>query len=231
MSKNPKPPPARQVGRPRVDPRPRPRPAAEEILWVASRLFAQKGFAATSTREIAEAAGLRQPSLFHHYATKEAILERLLQRSLDAPLEFVERQARASGSPALRLYRSIRFDVRHLCSYPFDLTAVVLSPELRAPRFRPFWARRARLIAAMQKLIRAGIRAGQFERVDAALATEAIFGMGEATLAWYRRGGRWTPDDVAEHVAGIALRSLLAEPAQLTWIRAEAGRATPPARE
>jgi AcrR family transcriptional regulator len=214
--------PKRRVGRPRANPRPLRRAAADEILFVAARLFARKGFAATSTREIADAAGLRQPSLFHHYPSKEAILEALLDQALGDSLAFVERQARAPGSAAVRLYRALRFDVRHLCSFPFDLTAVVLSPEARAPRFKRFWNERARLIAAFRRLIRAGVRSGSFVSVDTALATEALFGMGEAVLAWYERGGRWSPEQVAEHVAGLAVRSLLRRPADLDEIRREA---------
>lgn len=45
----------------------------EVILFVASNLFMDKGFLATSTREIAEKAGITQPNLYHHFKTKEAI--------------------------------------------------------------------------------------------------------------------------------------------------------------
>ena len=214
----------RGVGRPRADPRPLRRPAAEEILLVAADLFARKGFAATSTREIAAAAGLRQPSLFHHFASKEGILETLLDRSLADSLAFLERQAAATGPAAVRLYRALRFDVQHLCSFPFDLTAVVLSPEVRGPRFKRFWRQRARLIAAIFALVQAGRREGAFVAVDAALVSEALFGMGEAALGWYRRGGRWPPQEVAAQLAGLALRSLLRDPAQLDAIRREANR-------
>ncbi|MFZ9427052.1 MAG: TetR/AcrR family transcriptional regulator, partial [Ilumatobacteraceae bacterium] len=53
------------------------------ILAEASRLFAINGFHGTSTRDIADAVGIRQPSLFHHFATKHAILATLLDLDLD----------------------------------------------------------------------------------------------------------------------------------------------------
>ena len=81
------------MGRPRADRRRRERQPEDEILFVAARLFAEHGFAGTSTRAIAAAAGLRQPSLFHWFANKEAILERLLQRSLAPSLAFAEQAA------------------------------------------------------------------------------------------------------------------------------------------
>ena len=50
----------------------------ERILTEASRLFAERGYDGTSTRQIADAVGIRQPSLFHHFASKQAIMEELL---------------------------------------------------------------------------------------------------------------------------------------------------------
>jgi AcrR family transcriptional regulator len=212
----------RGVGRPRADPRRLQRSPADEILFVAAGLFARHGFAATTTRAIAAAAGLRQPSLFHHFASKEAILEALLDRSLAATLAFAEREARAPGPAAVRLYRALRFDVHHLCAFPFDLTAV-LSPEVRAPRYRRFWRERARLVAALRRLVRAGLRSGELVASDAATVADALFGMSEATLSWYRRGGKRTPEAVAQQVADLALRALLRDPATLDRVRAAAG--------
>ncbi|MGH3975407.1 MAG: TetR/AcrR family transcriptional regulator, partial [Pseudonocardiaceae bacterium] len=54
----------------------------EEILNIAAGLFVERGFAATSTREIAEVVGIRQASLYFHFANKEEILGELLQRSI-----------------------------------------------------------------------------------------------------------------------------------------------------
>jgi AcrR family transcriptional regulator len=66
----------------------------EVILYVASDLFMEKGFAATSTREIAENAGITQPNLYHHFKTKEdiyiAVLEKLsseVKTTLEAMVE------------------------------------------------------------------------------------------------------------------------------------------------
>src|SRR5690606_6446151 len=50
----------------------------EQVLEAAALLFTSKGFAATSTREIAEAVGIRQASLYYHFAGKDEILAALL---------------------------------------------------------------------------------------------------------------------------------------------------------
>jgi AcrR family transcriptional regulator len=82
-------------------------PRKEEILAVATRLFAERGYEGASMGDLAERVGLRKASLFHHYASKDelycAVLERLVgslgqlvMHSLMAPGPFAERLDRLS---------------------------------------------------------------------------------------------------------------------------------------
>jgi TetR/AcrR family transcriptional regulator len=213
----------RGVGRPRIDRRRRERPPEEEILFAAARLFAARGFSATSTRAIAAAAGLRQPSLFHWFPTKEAILERLLETSLAPSLAFAERVTAETAPAPVRLYRILRFDVRHLCAYPYDPAAILLSPESRGPRFKRFWAERERFITILRVLIEAGQATGELAPADPHVAVHAVLAMNEGSLAWYRRGGRLSPEETSTALADLALRALLRDGAALDGIRVAAG--------
>ena len=80
-------------------------PTRERILREASRLFAKKGYHGTSTREIAEAVEIRQPSLFHHFASKDMIMAELIDIDHGESAAVAMAEAGASGSAALRLYR------------------------------------------------------------------------------------------------------------------------------
>jgi AcrR family transcriptional regulator len=213
-------------GRPRAVPPRRGAAAPEdEILVAAGRLFAKQGFAATSTRQIAAAAGLRQPSLFHWFASKDAILDALLEKLLAPPLAYAAALEARHEPAALSLYRFLRFDVFGLCTAPYDVGALAVLPELRAPRFRGFWREREQLVAAVEGWIRRGIREGDFAPIDPALAARALFGLDEATLSWFR-ARRDDPAEVAEGVATLALRALLADPRALAELRAAASRST-----
>ena len=76
-------------GRPRLEQSRRPgKNAREEILDAAAELFTNHGYANTSTRKIADAVGVRQASLYHHFATKDDILEALLAGTVDEPLRW-----------------------------------------------------------------------------------------------------------------------------------------------
>ncbi|GIW42650.1 MAG: hypothetical protein KatS3mg076_3227 [Candidatus Binatia bacterium] len=81
------------------------RPAAvaartrERILATAERLFARKGYAATSLREIAEASGVRMFTIHHHFGSKLRLYEEIVRR-WDAEVgEIVERVAREARGP------------------------------------------------------------------------------------------------------------------------------------
>jgi len=214
-----------RVGRPRANPRPLSGSPEEEILEAAARLFARHGFAGTSTREIAARAGLRQASLFHYYPRKEAILEAVLDRSIDPVLARLDALAAAGGSPAVRLWRLLHFDVRELCTSPFAVGVLGLLAEARAPAFRAFWEKRARLVAGIEALLREGIAAGEVVASDAALAAEALLGLDESTLQWFRRDGGASAGEVADFVASFALRGLLVDPRALDRVRREAAAA------
>lgn len=210
-------------GRPRNNQRPRDGTPAEEILHAAARLFAAKGFDGTSTRAIAEAAGLRQPSLFHHFDSKEAILRALAERSLARPLEVLERIARTDASPAVKLYRVLDFQVRHFCSQSLDLTAVLTdATRLGRRRFPRLFDDAARYTHKMRALVEQGIASGEFVETDSVTAANGLLGMANWTIRWFNPGGRLSADELASHLAHLAVRSLLRDPSRLDHVIAEA---------
>lgn len=86
---------------------------AERILEAALDLFAEKGFAGTSMRDLARAVGFRQSSLYNHFAGKEAIYHALIDAY--GPASSAERLA----APR---YRALRRDPAAFCrQYAADL--------------------------------------------------------------------------------------------------------------
>src|SRR5690606_38542080 len=133
-------------GRPRIAPRRREgRTPRAEILDAAAELFTTQGYASTSTRGIADAVGIRQASLYHHFGAKDDILEALLAGTVSGPLELAEALRAASAPAVVRLYALVRYDVAQLCAARWNLGALYLLPELRSPRFATFRAQRDEL--------------------------------------------------------------------------------------
>jgi len=70
----------------------------EAILMAATELFAQRGYSATPTSEIAQAAGVAEGTLFHHFKTKEGILAYIVKDMLDAYVQGIEIQAEKASN-------------------------------------------------------------------------------------------------------------------------------------
>src|ERR1700687_3339714 len=106
-------------GRPRLEQSRRPgKTAREEILDAAAELFTNQGYASTSTRRIADAVGVRQASLYHHFATKDDILDALLTGTVDEPLRLAAELLDEEGPAAPRLHALVGGGVTQLCASP-----------------------------------------------------------------------------------------------------------------
>ena len=80
----------------------------DRILVAAADQFAARGFHGTATRDIARAVGIRQPSLYSHFATKQLILAALLDADLVPALDRIDRALALGGPCAPRLHERTR---------------------------------------------------------------------------------------------------------------------------
>lgn len=76
----------------------------QAVLDTARRLFAERGYDATSLQEIADALGVRKANVYYYFRTKSALLEELL-RALTAPLAQLLDEVAALPDPAARARR------------------------------------------------------------------------------------------------------------------------------
>jgi AcrR family transcriptional regulator len=140
-------------GRPRLERSRRPgNTARDEILDAAAELFTSHGYASTSTRKIADAVGMRQASLYHHFATKDDMLDALLAGTVDDALALAAALLDEAGPAAPRLHALTVGDAIQLCASRWNLGALYLLPELRLDRFEEFRLRRAELRARYSSL-------------------------------------------------------------------------------
>ncbi|MEA3510870.1 MAG: TetR/AcrR family transcriptional regulator, partial [Actinomycetota bacterium] len=183
----------------------------ERILREASHLFAARGYYGSSTRDIATAVGIRQPSLFHHFANKQAIFEELLSYSLDDSALVADYLVGASGSPAARLYRFLVEDFRYLMESPYDLRSIFNSGVLEDEEFEPWGQTALRLHVAVADIIRQGIEAGDFIDIEVSFARQAVSGLMLETIR-ERSLGEELPSQRPTRTADFMLRALLIDP-------------------
>ncbi|MBT2399042.1 TetR/AcrR family transcriptional regulator [Streptomyces sp. ISL-100] len=198
----------RRVGRPRADQRPdsglTPR---EELLKAAAELFTTRGYAATTTRSIAEHAGMRQATMYHHVTGKEELLAGLLDSTVAPSLVLACRLlADDTVSAEARLWQLCRSDVELLCGGPHNLGALYLLPEVRTEAFAGFRRVRADLKDAYGQLLAATKACGALGKGELALRTDLVFGLIEGVILIHRSAPDRPPEAFAEATADAALR-------------------------
>jgi TetR/AcrR family transcriptional regulator len=150
----------------------------ERLLSGATGLFAAKGYAATTVREIVERAGVTKPVLYYYFRSKEGIYLDLMREPFGKFAALVEETLLEAGSAKERLFR--------LCLMAYDIfienldTARVMysiyyGPPQGAP-FIDFDAYHRQFQEAVLQVLREGIRNGEFRRVDLHDAMWAVVG-------------------------------------------------------
>lgn len=203
-------------------------PTRERILVHASHLFATRGYLGTSTRDIAAAVGIQQPSLYSHFPSKQAIAEELLRRDLTWGNEALEQVVADGGGAAVELYRYLHWEVTVDLASPFDLRALYLQPLLDQPEFVEGRRLLKRYSTLLRSVIQRGIDSGELAPVDVAFAARMI----DATVLEAMRAGamdKHLSDDEADLTASFLVRALLADPGRIEAVRREAHRLGPPA--
>lgn len=194
----------------------------ERILIEGSRLFAVRGYFGTATRDIADAVGIKQPSLFFHFPTKQHIAEELLHYSLDRPSEVAKTLLGIDAPAVVRLYRYLHFDTDHLLHSPYDLSGVHGDDLMNTEEFHEWRIRAERLRRWIRKIISQAQSEGSVRALDVQLTQELISGMNLNTIRMAHANRRTPTTKVAQFVADFTLRALLSDVNQLEDVRAAA---------
>lgn len=195
----------------------------EQILDAAAGLFETQGFSATTTRQIANASGLEQGSLFHYFQRKDEILAELLDRTLDPALAFTSWLDRQPAPPEEKLFLLAYRDTFNICSGRHNVAGLMHLPEAKRADFAPYWRKRLRLKSAYGRYVAAGYAGGAFAGFEPAFSTEIVFAMVEGTIEWFVRR-RDNPETTANGVASAALALVLEDRTRLRAIVTSAFR-------
>ncbi|WP_030968524.1 MULTISPECIES: TetR/AcrR family transcriptional regulator [unclassified Streptomyces] len=198
----------RRVGRPRAQQRADSGLSArEELLTAAAELFTTRGYAATTTRAVAERAGMRQATMYHYVAGKEDLLAELLESTVTPSLALAGKLLADDATAAEdRLWELCRSDVALLCGGPYNLGALYVLPEVRAERFAGFHRVRDELKEAYGTLLAATRAGAALDEEELALRTDLVFGLIEGVILVRRSGPERPVAAFAAATADAALR-------------------------
>lgn len=184
------------------------------VRAAALRLFASKGYAAVSMRQIAAEVGVQAGALYLYTEGKQSLLFDLMQGHMDDLLAALAALP-TLPDPRARLDQFARFHIAfHLDRLDSVFIAYMELRNLAPENFARIEALRHRYEDALQATLRDGVAAGQFHLPDTRLATLALIAMLTGVTNWYRASGRLTRVEVQAIYAEMALRAVGAiEPA------------------
>ncbi|MGW7068313.1 TetR/AcrR family transcriptional regulator [Streptomyces sp. NPDC054855] len=181
--------------------------AARRLLVAAVEAFAERGYHATTTRDIAGRAGMSPAALYIHYKTKEELLHRISRIGHDKALRLLREAADAPGTAAERLDDAVRSFVRWHADH--HTTARVVQYELDAlgdEHRTEIVALRRQSDAAVRDMINDGVRDGEFDVEDVPGTTLAVLSLCIDVARWFNVAGTRTPDEVGALYADLVLR-------------------------
>ena len=189
----------------------------EEVVDAAAELFSERGYAATSIQEIADAVGLLKGSLYHYINTKEdllyAVIQEAHQHTAALGYEALNMDGGATEKLTMIVHRHLRGAGANLAKVRvFYNEAGSLSPE----RLQEILADRDSYEHSLRKVIQAGQDEGAFAPdLDPVLTSIAILAILNSVQQWFRPDGPRTIDEVVDTFTDLILRSV-APPADAT---------------
>lgn len=177
-------------------------------LRAARDLFAMHGYHATSIRSIAQRANLSVPGLYHHYQSKQAILDALVDIGIGQMLAHTRAADRASDGTALG-----RFDNVVECLLRFHMwrrdDAFIASTEMRSMEeavLRKHIARRDEQQRMITQIIEQGVAETTFQCPHVREASRAVASSCVAVSGWYRPDGELPAEQLVQRFLEIARR-------------------------
>lgn len=181
--------------------------AARRLLVAAVEAFAERGYHATTTRDIAGRAGMSPAALYIHYKTKEELLHRISRIGHEKAVEILRTAAQGEGSATERLADAVSSFVRwhaggrttaRVVQYELDS----LGPAARAE----IVALRRQVDAEVRGIIEDGVAGGEFDVPDVRGTTLAVLSLCIDVARWFNVNGPRTPDEVGALFADLVLR-------------------------
>lgn len=177
----------------------------ERLLSTAARVFADKGFHATTMRDLARATGMSLAGMYYYVRSKEDLLCAIQERCFQQVLAGADTALAAATEPGDRVGCFIRHHVGFFASHMSEMKVLSHEAEsLSGARLEKINRLKRRYVDSLARLI-AGLDTDADGRPDPRIAAYALFGMMNWIYTWYDPKGPVSPEALAEHFAQLFL--------------------------
>ena len=181
-----------------------------DILRGAAAVFRDRGFDGAGMREIADAIGMAPAALYYYFRSKEDLLYFCQDYSLDrmiAEARAIERGGKKLPA-AEKLAAVIAAQLRCMLDELHGSSAHLEFRAIPRPKLSRIIAKRDAYEACLRRILAAGVRSGEFRRVDVKLASLALLGAINWTIKWYRPGGPRDAATIARAFSDVMIHGL-----------------------
>jgi len=185
-------------------------PRLRSILESAARLIYQKGYEGTSMQDIAEACGITKAGLYHHIATKEALLLAIMHYGMDLFEEIVLDRVKDIADPLERLRATMARNIELVTHDASKEVTIILHEHqtLTGDAQKAINARKKKYVRFLEDSFREAMAKGRIRQVDPTIATFSLLGSVLWTYKWYRASGKLTPDQLTDGMIDLFFRGL-----------------------
>ena len=183
----------------------------EEILAIAARVFAEKGIMNATVRDIGQEAGILSGSLYHHFESKDQMIEEVLRPVLTSLSERYRQIAAAVDDPAEIVRQVILDSIAEAATRPNEARIFRNDAHhLREiPRLAFVEEQRKELRTLVTSALRRGMENGTFrDDLDPEFVFTATFDIVLGSVRWFHPLGRDMPARVGEQLASLVLDGL-----------------------
>jgi AcrR family transcriptional regulator len=184
-------------------------PRLRSILESAARLIYQKGYEGTSMQDIAEASGITKAGLYHHIATKEALLLAIMHYGMDLFEEMVLDRVKDIADPLERLRATMARNIELVTHESKEVTIILHEHQtLTGEAQKAINARKKKYVRFLEDSFREAMAKGRIRTVDPTIATFSLLGSVLWTYKWYRASGKLTPPQLTDGMIDLFFRGL-----------------------
>ncbi len=181
----------------------------DQILNVTAKLFREKGFAASTMRDIANELGIEAASLYHHIRSKDELLEIICFEMADKFITSLKDVNDIYFNPEEKLRTAIKNHILILTSH-INKSVVFFGEwkHLTEPRLEEFKTLRHTYENEIRHIIEHGQKENVFDDVDTKFAALTIFSTVNWIYQWYQPDGEITPEEIADKLSDFLLNGL-----------------------
>jgi AcrR family transcriptional regulator len=180
-----------------------------ELIQFAAAAFSKSGYAAASLRDIGEMAGIKAPSFYHHFSSKEELLSVIVSETLDRIFEMLLAEISSIDDPEQKLRRVIAVHMRFIIDNMLQTKVVFEESGFLNEADRASLKTKQRAILDIYRmLLRTLAEGGRFRSANHTVSALNILAIIHGVYRWYEPDARLTPAQVIDETVQMVFEGL-----------------------